>query len=170
MQKLKRFWITFIATAGGAGLAPKAPGTMGTLVAVPIVMVTRHWSQPCYFSLFLVIFFAGWWASLEWSRNVKEPDSQKIVIDEVLGYLVAMGAFPRENSILFIQFVLFRLFDVVKPYPIRQLDRYGKRFPIGPWQSLGVILDDLIAGLFAWAVLALALRYSALPLWLGISS
>ena len=138
-------------------------------MAVPLVFMTRGWSFSSIFGLFLALFVAGWWAALEWSRNSRDPDSQKIVIDEVLGYFVAMGAFPREPSILLIQFILFRAFDVLKPSPIRQLDRFGKRFQIGPMQSLGVILDDLLAGFFSWALLALALRFSDLPLWLGIS-
>jgi phosphatidylglycerophosphatase A len=132
--------------------------------------MTRGWNFPSIFAFFLTLFAVGWWAALEWSKNSREPDSQKIVIDEVLGYFVAMGAFPREPSILLIQFFLFRTFDVLKPSPIRELDRYGKRFQIGPMQSLGVILDDLLAGLFAWTLLALALRFTDLLLWLGISN
>ena len=142
---------------------------MGTLMAVPIALLTRGWRPEAFFGLFLCIFFAGWWASLGWSRQAKEPDSQKIVIDEVLGYLVAVGTFPRTPAILFVQFLLFRLFDVLKPPPIRQLDRFGKRFPIGAWQSLGVIMDDLIAGLFAWGVLFLILRFSPLSIRLALS-
>lgn len=94
----------------------------------------------------LGLFAAGWWATLEWSKNVKQPDSQKIVIDEVLGFMVAMGTLPRTTEILITQFVLFRIFDALKPPPIRQFDLWGKRFPIGPAQSFGVIFDDLLAG------------------------
>jgi phosphatidylglycerophosphatase A len=169
-MKFKRFLITFIATAGGAGLSPQAPGTVGTLMAVPLVLMTRGWDFRSILVFFLVLFVAGWWAALEWSKNSRDPDSQKIVIDEVLGYFVAMGAFPREPSILLIQFLLFRAFDVLKPSPIRNLDRYGKRFQIGPMQSLGVILDDLLAGFFAWSVFALAFHFTELPIWLGISN
>ena len=97
------------------------------------------------------LFIAGWWATLEWSRNVRQPDSQKIVIDEVLGYLLAMGSLPRVPQIILLQFVLFRVFDALKPPPIRQLDQWGKGFPIGPIQSFGVIADDLLAGLISWA-------------------
>lgn len=158
MRKIKGFLATLLATALGAGFAPRAPGTMGTVMGVFLVYFARDWSLGLWISSVTALFFAGWWASLEWSRNAREPDSQKIVIDEVLGYCVAMGAFPRTPSILFIQFVLFRTFDVLKPPPIRALDRYGKGFPIGPLQSLGVILDDLLAGVYAWGILFLALR------------
>jgi phosphatidylglycerophosphatase A len=169
VQKAKRFLVAFLATAGGAGFAPKAPGTMGTLMAVPLVLLTRDWSPWALLALFLALFFAGWWATLEWSRNTGEPDSQKIVIDEVLGFLLAMGTFPGDFSILFIQFVSFRLLDALKPPPIRQLDRYGKRFAIGPMQSFGVIADDLLAGLLSWAILALILRFFPLSTWPGLS-
>ncbi len=170
MKKFKGFWVTFIATAAGSGFAPQAPGTAGTVVGLMIAVMTRAWSLPGQAALWAILFAAGWWASLEWSRNSGEPDSQKIVIDEVLGYLLALGTFPRENSILIIQFVLFRILDAVKPPPIRQLDRWGKRFPIGPMQSLGVILDDLLAGALSWLILFLALRAFPLGPLLGLSS
>ncbi len=159
MLKLKRFLVAFLATAGGAGFAPLAPGTAGTVMAVLLMVAIRDWSALAVLLLGILLFFAGWWATWEWSRGVGEPDSQKIVIDEVLGYLLAMGTLPRENSILFIQFVLFRILDSVKPPPIRQFDRWGKRFPIGPIQSFGVIFDDLLAGALSWAITAVLIRY-----------
>ena len=103
--------------------------------------------------LFLGLFLIGWWATLEWSKNVQQTDSQKIVIDEVLGYMVAMGTFPRTTTIMVIQFILFRIFDALKPPPIRQLDRMGKNFAIGPAQSFMVIFDDLLAGILSLLVL-----------------
>jgi phosphatidylglycerophosphatase A len=157
--KLKRFWVTFIVTAGGAGFAPRAPGTAGTVVALVVMSMIRDWSPTSVLLLGLGVFFVGWWATLEWSRGVGEPDSQKVVIDEVLGYWLAMGTLPRENSILFIQFVLFRILDSLKPPPIRQFDRWGKRFPIGPIQSFGVIFDDLLAGALSWVITAVLIKY-----------
>lgn len=149
MEKLKRFIVTMIATALGSGLSPKAPGTAGSAVAVMLMFLTREWSSTALILLWVVLFFAGWWAAIDWSRAHHSKDSQAIVIDEVLGYMIAMATLPKMASILWIQFALFRLFDVLKPPPIRQLDRWGKKFPIGPVQSLGVILDDLAAGLLA---------------------
>ena len=121
-------------------------------MGVLIVVLTRDWSLTGFFLFSLILFGLGWWASLEWSKNTGQLDSQRIVIDEVLGYFLAMGTLPRDPLPLLIQFVLFRLFDVLKPPPIRQIDRWGKRFPIGPIQSLGVILDDLAAGALALGV------------------
>jgi phosphatidylglycerophosphatase A len=150
MKKLKGFLVTFIATAGGSGFAPKAPGTAGTVVGVFILYLCRNWSYLQVLYLGIALFIAGFWATLEWSKNVNQPDSQKIVIDEVLGYMLAMGTLPRTGTILLTQFVLFRIFDALKPPPIRQFDQWGKRFPVGPMQSFGVIFDDLLAGLVSW--------------------
>ena len=152
MGKFKRFCVTAIATALGSGFSPKAPGTAGSIVAVGLVHCIRDWNAVEYVSLWLVIFFIGWWATLEWSRAHQSKDSQAIVIDEVLGYMIATSITPKTTAVLWIQFILFRIFDALKPPPIRQLDQWGKRFPIGKMQSLGVILDDLLAGLITLLV------------------
>ena len=152
MVKLKRFLVTTIATAFGSGFFPKAPGTAGSVIGVGIVYLVKDWSWPAYSLLWLGIFFTGWWAALEWSRLHQAKDSQSIVVDEVLGYMIAMAMLPRVASVLWIQFILFRIFDALKPPPIRQLDQWGKKFEIGPIQSLGVILDDILAGLLALGV------------------
>ena len=152
MQKLKSWIVTFIATAAGSGFTPKAPGTAGSVVGVFIVYLTREWSFTHQALLWCLLFLAGWWASLEWSIKTQAKDSQKIVIDEVLGYILAMGMLPRTPAILLIQFILFRLFDSLKPPPIRQFDLWGKQFEIGPLQSVGVIVDDILAGIVSLAV------------------
>ena len=152
MNKIKRFFVTLIATALGSGFAPKAPGTAGSVIGVVLVYLVRDWNVWSYSLLWLGIFLVGWWASLEWSRAHQAKDSQQIVIDEVLGYMVAMAMLPRVASILWIQFILFRIFDALKPPPIRQLDEWGKKFEIGPIQSLGVIVDDLLAGAISFGV------------------
>ena len=152
MNKLKGFFVTLIATALGSGFAPKAPGTAGTVVGVFIIYLVRDWSFTHVLYLGIGLFAIGWWASLEWSKNVQQPDSQKIVIDEVLGFMLAMGTLPRTGTIILIQFISFRIFDALKPPPIRQFDQWGKQFPIGPIQSFGVIFDDLLAGLVSWGL------------------
>lgn len=163
MGKLKRFFVTLIATALGSGFSPKAPGTAGSVIAVGLVYLVRDWSAEAYTLLWFVLFFIGWWAALEWSRARQAKDSQAIVIDEVLGYMIAMAMLPRTPEILFVQFVLFRILDALKPPPIRQLDQWGKKFEIGPMQSLGVILDDLLAG-----AIALGVFYLLRPLLLSL--
>ncbi len=163
MKSLKGLLVSFIVTAGGAGFSARAPGTMGTLVGVLLVFSIRDWPPLAILGLFLALFFSGWWASLEWSRNTGLSDSQRIVIDEVLGYLVATAFLPREPMILLTQFLLFRLFDVLKPPPVRQIDQWGKRFPIGALQSLGVILDDLAAGALALLTTLLLRQFQLFP-------
>ena len=155
MNKLKGFFVTLIATALGSGFAPKAPGTAGTVVGVFIIYLTREWEFSNVLYLGIGLLAIGWWASLEWSKNVQQPDSQKIVIDEVLGFMLAMGTLPRTTLIIVIQFISFRIFDALKPPPIRQFDQWGKQFPIGPLQSFGVIFDDLLAGAVSWGLFVL---------------
>lgn len=163
MKSLKGLLVSFIVTAGGAGFSARAPGTVGTLVGVLLVFSIRDWPPLAILGLFLALFFSGWWASLEWSRNTGLSDSQRIVIDEVLGYLVATAFLPREPMILLTQFLLFRLFDVLKPPPVRQIDQWGKRLPIGALQSLGVILDDLAAGALALLTTLLLRQFQLFP-------
>ena len=159
MNKLKSFAVTFLATAAGSGFTPKAPGTAGTVVGVFLVYLLRDFSFQSQAIFGVILFLIGWWASTEWSKKVQQTDSQKIVIDEVLGYLVAMGTLPRTGSILLIQFILFRIFDTLKPPPIRQLDRWGKNFQIGPAQAFMVIFDDLLAGALSLIVFLLLQPY-----------
>lgn len=163
MNKVKGFFVTIIATAFGSGFTPKAPGTAGTVVGVFLMYLIRDWTYFQTLLLGLCILAIGWWATWEWSKNVQQPDSQKIVIDEVLGYMLAMGTLPRTGSVLLIQFILFRIFDALKPPPIRQFDQWGKRFPIGAMQSFGVIFDDLLAGLVSWGVFLLLMKFVNLP-------
>jgi phosphatidylglycerophosphatase A len=159
VKKLKGFIVTLIATALGSGFTPKAPGTAGTVVGVFIIYLCRDWSFLNILWLGIALFLVGWWATWEWSKNVQQPDSQKIVIDEVLGYMLAMGTLPRTGATLLVQFILFRIFDALKPPPIRQFDQWGKRFPIGWIQSFGVIFDDLMAGLASWGVFLLLSKF-----------
>jgi phosphatidylglycerophosphatase A len=163
MKSLKGLVVSLIVTAGGAGFSAKAPGTVGTLVGVLIVFLTRDWSGLAFAVFSVALFLSGWWASLEWSRNTGLSDSQRIVIDEVLGYFVATAFLPRDPMVLGVQFLLFRFFDVLKPPPVRQIDQWGKRFPIGPLQSLGVILDDLAAGFLALCVALVLRRFQVFP-------
>ena len=151
-SKLKKFAVTFLATAAGSGFTPIAPGTAGTVVGLFLIYLTREWNAQAMLVLWSILFFAGWWASLEWSKATQAKDNQQIVIDEVLGYMIAMATLPRTGTVLVIQFVLFRIFDSLKPPPIRQFDQWGKKFEIGPAQSLGVIVDDLLAGAVSLAV------------------
>ena len=153
-----------IATAGGAGYSPLAPGTCGTLVAVPLVVALSGLSLPVYLAVVAAITLIGIVAAGLADRSWGSHDSGRIVIDEVAGYMLTMAAAPRDFwPSLAIGFVVFRAFDIIKPPPVRWLDR---NLPGG----YGVVLDDIAAGALGvvvmvglgqaglWAHLAHALR------------
>jgi len=144
-----------IATACGAGFAPKAPGTAGSIVGVLIyVLMERLQVGAYYLHAILFFFIVGIWASSR-VENLWGHDSQRIVIDEVVGQMItfgmAAGRYQLSAFYIFLGFGLFRLFDIVKPFPIRRFERFKG--------GLGVIADDVAAGLYALAVLSLVVRY-----------
>ena len=144
-------WIAVaVATAGGAGFAPKAPGTAGSLVGVLFYLMIEAAHAGAYYLHAIIFFFiVGTWASSRVER-LYGHDSQRIVIDEVIGQMITFGLFAGyQLSAIYIAlgFGLFRLFDIVKPFPIRRLES----LPGG----LGVVADDVGAGLYALAALAL---------------
>jgi phosphatidylglycerophosphatase A len=144
----------FIALGFGAGLAPLAPGTFGTLLAIPIALLLReHGGDAAYLAACALLFAAGVWAAAVTGRSLGAPDHGAIVIDEVVAFLLVLffaGVTPLRIAAAF---VLFRLFDIVKPPPIRQLDASMKN-------GLGVMLDDLLAA--GYALLAFAIGQSVI--------
>jgi phosphatidylglycerophosphatase A len=139
------------ATGGGVGFAPKAPGTWGTVLGFVLVATWKFNAWPGYLVLVGTFAVLGLWATLYWSRfksatGSKDTDCQEIVVDEILGYFAAVSLVTINWHVLVIAFMLFRAFDIWKPWPIRNLDRWGKSLPIGPLQSFMVIADDLLAG------------------------
>lgn len=135
----------FLALGAGSGLAPKAPGTFGTLAAIPLYFLMPQ-SMALYASIVLVLFIVGVWLCDTCANNLGVHDHPAIVFDEWVGYLITMIAAPRSLWFVALGFVLFRLFDVLKPWPIGMAD---KRVNGG----LGIMVDDVIAGLFAAIVL-----------------
>ena len=141
-MKLSPRMIEFFATAGFVGHMPKAPGTFGTLVAVPIAFLLAQAGPGIYLlATVLLIVFSIWISELH-ERRLGSHDSKQIVIDEVVGYLVAFAWLPMTWMAFVAAFLVFRLFDIWKPYPISVLDRKVKG-------GLGVVVDDLAAGLLA---------------------
>jgi phosphatidylglycerophosphatase A len=142
----------FIALGFGAGLAPVAPGTFGTLVAIPIALALERYAGDAGFALAIaVLFAAGAWASGVTGRALGVADHGSIVIDEVVAFLLVLffaGVTPLRIAFAFL---LFRFFDIVKPPPIRQLDAALK-------SGVGVMLDDIVAAGYALIVLAIAAR------------
>jgi phosphatidylglycerophosphatase A len=147
----------WIATGLGSGFLPRAPGTFGTLVGAALVWGVASWGVIETWMGFAALLLLGWWASKEWSQYRRQSDCQEIVIDEILGiylaWLVAeqgtLAPGPSFTLKILILFVLFRIFDVLKPWPIRPLDRWGKTLPLGWTQGGMVIVDDLLAGVIA---------------------
>ena len=138
--------VHLLAFGFGAGLSPKAPGTFGTLVAVPIVLATM-WVGPLTHLLFAcVASIVGVYICGESARRLGVHDHPGIVWDEISGFAVTMLAAPAHWYWVLCGFVLFRFFDIVKPWPIREVDH-----SLGG--GLGIMLDDIIAGVFAALVL-----------------
>jgi len=133
----------FLALGAGSGLAPKAPGTFGTVAAIPLVLLMPN-NLAIYALLIAVLFVVGVWLCDSCANNLGVHDHPAIVFDEWVGYLITMVAVPRSLWFLALGFVLFRLFDVLKPWPIGVAD---KRVSGG----LGIMVDDVIAGVFAAA-------------------
>jgi phosphatidylglycerophosphatase A len=144
-----RGWIDriamLIATVGGAGYAPVAPGTAGSAVAALLLWLVPF--STVGLILFLVaVTLAGVWAANRAERVLGVKDPGAIVVDEVAGLTVALLAVPRTLPVVVVGFLLFRVFDVVKPFPAGAAQRLAG--------GTGVMLDDLVAGLYALAVLA----------------
>jgi phosphatidylglycerophosphatase A len=136
----------WIAYGLGAGLSPWAPGTAGTLVGVALYLLVQPLPLGWYLAVLVGGFSVGVWACGKTASELRTPDPGAIVWDEVVGYLVTMTALPADWPWVLGGFALFRLFDIWKPWPIRVLDT-----KVGG--GLGIMLDDVAAGVLAWAVL-----------------
>ncbi|WP_107851453.1 phosphatidylglycerophosphatase A [Oceanimonas marisflavi] len=135
-----------LALGFGSGLSPVMPGTMGTLAAVPLYLLMAGLPLWLYVALLIVGFVAGIKICNAATTAIGRHDHGAIVWDEFIGFGVTMLAAPAGWKWIAIGFVLFRFFDMVKPWPISWFDRrvHG---------GFGIMLDDLIAGLFALACL-----------------
>ncbi len=161
VKDLKTALAVWIATASGAGLVPKAPGTAGSAVAVPLFWVVADWGWPYKFEILIAILAAGTWAAKVFDETMKTGDNQCIVIDEVLGMGITAFFLPQHASpwAWLTAFALFRLFDVIKIAPVRNLDRWSKKkakegTPASSWWGgFGVMGDDLLAGIQGLAVM-----------------
>lgn len=139
-----RPFILFLATGAYSGYAPVASGTVGSLVAIPLIFLSAQFFSFSVILHLVIIVFAiavACWVADVTDRDLEEHDSGKIVIDEIVGFLVATAAMEVTWSQLFLAFFLFRLFDIVKPPPARFFD---EKVPGG----VGVVLDDVCAGFY----------------------
>ncbi len=154
------------ATALGAGLFPAAPGTMGALVTLPLAyaMAGTPWFAKA--ALWLAILAIGTWAAKVFDETMTTEDNQNIVIDEVLGMGIAAWTAGTHVKTLIVAFILFRLFDIIKPAPIRQADRWSKvaaKNGNGWAGGFGVMFDDLLAGLQSLIVIIVLQHFGVLP-------
>ncbi|WP_116366795.1 phosphatidylglycerophosphatase A [Parahaliea mediterranea] len=135
-----------LAFGFGSGLAPKAPGTFGTLAAVPFYLLAAQLDLAAYLVFLLLAFVLGVYVCDRASRDLGVHDHPGIVWDEFVGYWITLCAAPAGWWWVVAGFVLFRVFDILKPWPIGWLDRrvHG---------GLGIMLDDVVAGVMAWACL-----------------
>jgi phosphatidylglycerophosphatase A len=141
-----------IALGFGAGLAPVAPGTFGTLLAWPLGWLLGGVLSPAVFLMLLAgLFVSGVWACTLTGRHLGVEDHGAMVWDEIVAFLLVLAIVPRDLRWQLAAFVLFRAFDILKPPPIRWFER---RYHAG----FGVMLDDLLAAGYALIVLALAKR------------
>ena len=138
----------FIALGFGSGLAPWAPGTFGTLAAVPLFWALRLASLPLQILLVIAAFMLGIWACGLTGRHLGQHDSGHIVWDEIAAFLLVMIFTPAGLLWTLYAFALFRLFDILKPFPIAWLDATLQG-------GLGVMLDDLLAAGYAVGTLSI---------------
>ena len=142
--------VHLLAVGFGSGLAPWAPGTFGTLAAVPLFWLLNSLGPLTYLSFLVVGTLLGVWLCGRTARDLHVHDDPRIVWDEIMGYLLAMVAAPAGWVWPLLGFVLFRLFDIWKPWPVGALER-------GVPGAFGVMVDDLAAGAMALAVLQFTL-------------
>ncbi|WP_144391911.1 phosphatidylglycerophosphatase A family protein [Pleionea sediminis] len=138
----------------GTGLSPKAPGTVGTVIAIPLFWAIAHWPIWAMLLLIVAMTLIGIYLCGETARALHMHDHPGIVWDEIVGYLIAMLPLSGDWRAIILGFVLFRFFDIVKPWPIGAIDKAVKG-------GLGIMLDDIIAGLMAALVGGLAWHYAS---------
>jgi phosphatidylglycerophosphatase A len=136
-----RPFILILATGFGAGYSPLAPGTMGTLLAIPIYYFLSEIPFPLYEITLAGFFFLAVWISEKAGAVLGKKDDPKIVIDEMMGFFITLLWVPKAPLFILLGFILFRFFDIVKPPPIRLLERVRGGY--------GVVLDDVMAGVYA---------------------
>lgn len=134
--------VHFLALGFGSGLIPMMPGTFGSLAAIPILCAMSLVDLPIFIGITIVSFVIGIYLCGKTSRDLKMPDHGSIVWDEVAGMMVTFIAIPINPLSLMLGFLLFRFFDILKPWPIRVLD---KRVHGG----FGIMIDDIVAGAMA---------------------
>lgn len=154
MNRVARAVILFIAQGAYSGKFPVAPGTAGTLVGVVLFLGIRNFSPLSYAAVCILLCGIGTWAAGRAEDILGRKDSPSIVIDEIAGYLISMFMVPTGWGFVAAGFVIFRIFDIFKPWPLKRLqDLHG---------GVGVMVDDIGAGVYANIVLQIAVYFNIL--------
>lgn len=153
MTEPRSIWLSspvhFFSFGFGSGLAPVAPGTFGTLAAVPLWFVLTPLSVTPYLAVSALLFVLGVTVCARTAHALGVHDHSAIVWDEVVGFLLTMTAAPAVWWAPVVGFAAFRLFDILKPWPIRWIDRRVEG-------GLGIMLDDVLAAVPAWGLVQAA--------------
>lgn len=140
--------IHFLALGFGSGLAPKAPGTFGTLAAIPVFLLMTPFSDQYYAAVVAIMCMFGIHICGKTASDVGVHDHPAIVWDEFVGFFITMFMVPLSWQSVVVGFALFRFFDIVKPWPISYLDKHMDG-------GAGIMFDDVVAGLMALACMHL---------------
>ncbi len=140
----------FIATGAGSGYLPVAPGTWGSAVGVLLWLAVSRLALPAYLAVLGALFLIGVFSAGAAEKIVDRGDPGLVVIDEIVGQLIVLTAAPHHPVAVLAGFALFRLFDILKPFPVGWIDRHLHG-------GLGIMLDDVAAALYALLVLQLGL-------------
>jgi len=143
-------FIKAVATGLGVGYLPLCPGTYGTLLAVGLYFLFSRLRPSLVILLLMALFFLGVWTAQQGELLWHQKDPGRVVIDEIVGYLITMGFVPFGLKGAAAGFFLFRAFDILKPFPIRRIERIHG--------GLGIMLDDAVAGVYAAILLRVFLR------------
>ena len=141
-----------LAFGFGSGLSPFAPGTMGTLIAIPFAFALKGLEAPAFWVALFLLFWLGVYVCDRVSQKLGVHDHGGIVWDEMVGYWLSIAFVPLQWHWLLAAFVLFRFFDIVKPWPIRELDKKVRG-------GFGIMIDDILAAVFTIVCLALLQRF-----------
>ena len=150
MTETRENIVLFIASGAYVGAVPVAPGTFGTLMALPLWWFFTQLPVGLYLVLLLLLILVAFWSAGEAERILHQADSGVIVIDEIVGFLLTTVLISFSWPRFIAAFLLFRFFDILKPFPVNWCDEnlHG---------GIGVVVDDLVAGIMAYIVLRLLL-------------
>lgn len=147
---MDRFFI-FIATGAHSGFLPKAPGTWGSAVGVLLWLLLGRLDLLPYLFIIGMLFIIGVFSAGAAEKILDRGDPPQVVVDEIVGQLIALIAVPLQPGPVVLSFLLFRFFDILKPFPIGWIDRHLHG-------GLGIMLDDIVAGLYTLLILQLGFR------------